>query len=273
MPMTTRFENAPLIEVVAELRWNTSQDSLFQQAMPGIAMQLPEDMNVSAEKFFARFSALADEHGFRNTERLFPYGTPLVPGQAALRFRRKAGQPPLMQVGSGVFTANGLPPTYTHWGDFVPILQQGVESLLRSRDDAEKGNSFTSTVRYIDAFSDEFWLGSDPGRFITDVLGFALSVPSTVLDKLHTDRPLSVGHQLNLPMGDGSNLTISVGEGVANNNPAVILEVVVQKSDVPPEIEAIMSQFWSSHNLIRELFLEMTAKVRGIMQPVEVDAE
>lgn len=269
--MTTRFENPPVLEVIAEFRWNTAQDALFQQVFPGVPIQMPDDMGISTERFMERFGRRADDAGFRSSERLFPQGTPLMPGQAAMRYRRRAGEPPLMQAGTGLVTVNGLPPTYSHWGDFAPTVRIGVEAMLECRDDTEKELPVTSTLRYVNAFRGEFLEGSDPGRFISDVLGFKLNLPDRLQGQLHAARPISLAQQLNVPLADESNLIISVGEGLAENQQAVILELVSQKADLLPDTDAIMDTLWSGHTQLRELFTEMTRPIAQLMRPVEVD--
>jgi uncharacterized protein (TIGR04255 family) len=262
--------NAPLIEVIAELRWRTGQEGLLQQAGIRVPIQIPDAMVDANEQFFSRFAVKLDDEGFRSSERLVPYGAPSMPGQPAVRFRRKAGVPPLLQVGNGVFTANGLPPTYTHWGDFRPVLRMGVETLLEMRDVSEQGSPFTLMVRYIDAFKSAFWEGSDPGRFVDEVLGFGSTLPETLQEKLDRSRPKSASHNLSLPLAGGSTIIINVGEGTAEGQQAVILDVVTQTENVVPHSDEIMSAFESNHRVIRDLFESVTWSVRHIMKPVEI---
>jgi uncharacterized protein (TIGR04255 family) len=272
MPAVTRFLNAPLIEVIAELRWGTGQDGLFQQAGIGFPIQIPDAVAVANDQFYARFAEKLDDEGFRNSERLVPYGAPTMPGQPAVRFRRKAGQPPLLQVGNGVFTANGLPPTYTHWGDFRPVLRMGVETLLSTREASETG-PFTLMVRYIDAFKSGFWEDGDAGRFVDEVLGFGSTLPGGLQEQLDTTRPKSASHSLSLPLSDGSTIVINVGEGNAEGQPAVVLDVVTRTEDVVPDVGAIMDAFETNHRTIRDLFTSVTEKVRHLMEPVEIQEQ
>lgn len=269
--MSVTYEHAPLIELIAELKWNTAQGALFDQAVPGIPIQISEDMLSSSEVFFGKFAKQVEGLGFRNSERLFPIGQGGPPGQAAVRYRKSAGDPPLMQIGTGVFTANGLPPTYTHWDDFSPLLQDGVDALLKSRDDSENALPFTSlSLRYIDAFGPEYWENSSPAVFIAKTLGFGNRIPSSLGQKVDKTRVASAAHQLNIPLTGGSTMVINVGEGVANGSPAVILDVTVFSQRAKSETADVMKLFNEAHSLIGDMFLQMTRDVRHIMKPVSV---
>lgn len=272
MPTVTRFENAPLLEVIAELRWRTAQDALTQQLAPGLQIQFPDAVNASSEESFRRFAERMDDCGFRSSERIIPYGAFAPPGVAVERFRRRAGSAPLLQIGAGVFTANGLPPTYTHWGDFRPVLRMGVQALLDTRADAEKRIPFELTVRYLDGFTPDYWEGSDPGRFIDGVLGFGSSLPDSLRQHLHATRPKSASHQLNLPLRDDSSLIINVGEGnVASKGEVVLLDVSAKTANVVADLDAVMESFERNHRIIREMFFAVTEPVATLMRPTEIE--
>ena len=269
--MNMRFENAPLVEVIAEVRWSTQADTLFGSMPPGFPIQISGDVKASTEQFLQRFAVEMDDLEFRNSERLFPQDAPLFPNTPAIRYRRRAGEPPLIQIGNGIFTANGMPPTYSHWGGFKPTLSSGVEALLRSRDASERTQPFTSvTVRYIDAFPEEFWGGKTADSFISAVLGFTLNIPSGLDEHRDKERPISMNQQFRVPLVDGGLINVYVGDGVSNNVPAVVLEVAVEFLDVEPTVEAAMERFEHAHKLINEMFVAMTSDIRHLMVPAEV---
>lgn len=269
--MNTRFENAPLVEVVAEVRWSTQVDTLFGSMPPGFPIQISGDVGASTEQFLQRFAVEMDDLGFRNSERLFPQDSPLFPNTPAVRYRRRAGEPPLIQIGNGIFTANGMPPTYSHWGAFRPTLSDGVKALLQSRDASERTQPFTSvTVRYIDAFTERFWGGKTADRFISEVLGFTLNIPGGLDEHRDKERPISMNQQFRVPLVDGGLMTVLVGDGAANNLPAVVLEVSVEFLNVEPTVESAMERFEHAHKLINDMFVAMTSDIRHLMAPAKV---
>lgn len=268
--MNTRFENAPLVEVVAEVRWSTQVDTLFGSMPPGVPIQISGDVGASTEQFLQRFAVEMDDLGFRNSERMYPPDAPLFPNTPAVRYRRRAGEPPLIQIGNGIFTANGLPPTYSHWGAFRPTLNAGVEALLRSRDESERTQPFTSvTVRYIDAFDAQFWGARTSDGFISEVLGFALNIPGELDEHRDKSRAISMNQQFRVPLVDGGLMSVLVGDGTSNNLPAVVLEVAVEFLNVDPSVEAAMERFEHAHKLINDMFLALTSDIRHLMVPVE----
>jgi uncharacterized protein (TIGR04255 family) len=266
--MSGHYENPPLIELIAELQWSPPTAQFLSQVMPGVPIQLPVEMAVAAEQFYNAFAIKVDELGFRNSERLVPSGASF-PGQVAIRYRKSAGAPPLIQVGVGVFTMNGLPPTYTHWGEFSPMLKDGLAALLDARS-AEMGDDpFASlSLRYINAFGAEYWAESSPEAFITDVLGFNFEIPRALTDRRKAAAPISPSLQLRIPMNDGSTVALVVAEGQAGETPAVIVDTTVLSADVPGDLDSLVSRFESAHSVVSELFESMTADVADIMRPI-----
>jgi len=270
--MNMRFENAPLVELIAEVHWSTQADTLFGSMPPGFPVQIGGDMRASTEQFFTRFAIEMDDLGFRNSERLLPQDSPVFPNTPAIRFRRRAGEPPLIQVGSGVFTANGLPPTYSHWGDFRRPLSDGLGALLRSRDESEKSQPFASvSVRYIDAFDERYWRGLTADQFISDVLGFPLNIPAGIGQHRDESRPLSMSQQYRVPLLEGGLMSVGIGDGFSNGVPAVVLEVTVEFQDVEPDLDVTMKRLEHAHTLINDMFHAATSKIHDLMKPVEVD--
>src|SRR5215471_16972408 len=161
--MPERYRNPPLVELIGELRWGSS----------GSSFPLPPG---SHEEFFMRFGSRAGAVGYERVERLVPPGFPAPPFQAVYRFRKKAPETgtTLYQVGAGVFTANITPP-YESWQEFRPVVEEGVDILLETRNPSEKDTPFTSaSLRYIDAFGYQLTEGRSTAAFLRDVLGFAV---------------------------------------------------------------------------------------------------
>jgi hypothetical protein len=78
--MSVTFKNAPLVEMIAELRWGETAQPV-QQGLP-IVMQ---GMTPEVDQFFMRLSGEVYQHGFRRAERLVPPGFPIFPFQPVFR--------------------------------------------------------------------------------------------------------------------------------------------------------------------------------------------
>ena len=112
------YENAPLIEVIVELRWGL----VSLASMPGAAVD-PVFPRASG-----RFNEAASKIGFSHVERLIPPEVPLevVAYQPVFRLRREANKWPLFQIGPGLLSCNVVMP-YAGWGAFRRIVESGLQ--------------------------------------------------------------------------------------------------------------------------------------------------
>src|SRR5579863_2360328 len=128
----TIFRQPPLVEIVAEVRWDIT-------GLPGVPAQfaggpIPVPDSSALEIHFMNFASKAAAKGFGLVERVVPTGFPLLAHQVTLRYRNVAEVEgvPLFQLGPGVFTAN-LSPPYKSWEAFRPFIDLGLGLLLESR--------------------------------------------------------------------------------------------------------------------------------------------
>lgn len=225
-------------------------------------MSFSSEDSLPLEGFIERFAEQVDELGFRHSERILPPGMVASPGQTVIRFRRQVNQAPLFQIGDGVFTANGLPPTYTDWSDFAPLIEEGTKAILQSRPPEEEDGPFTSlSLRYLDAFDASFWKGELPAAFISDVLGFKVSTPESVASMLIPSNPMAIATQLRIPLNNGGTLSLQVGEGNANNRPVVMVDMVVQFDNVA--ISDVHDTFDEAHRVASMVFDDMVAELHN----------
>ncbi|RYH28896.1 MAG: TIGR04255 family protein, partial [Alcaligenaceae bacterium] len=176
--MSLTFDVAPLVEIIAEVRW--SDPTAFM--VPGPLMGLSQPSNATDE-FFMRFGGRAYGSGFQRAERLVPPGFPVPIGQVVYRYRPpedfhdEMARSALWQVGPGVFTANAVPP-YRSWVEFSPLVRAGLEVLFETRP-ADVRNSPVSSVslRYVDAFNHDLIGDSTFEKFLAEKLGFQVLLP------------------------------------------------------------------------------------------------
>ena len=275
MPVT--FKNAPLVELIAELRWNPTAQGAQLLEHPSIAAPTFISMNTTPfEEFFMRFGANVHQQGFQRAERVSPAGFPVVAFQPVFRFR----QPPennaavLYQVGAGLFSANAVPP-YRTWNDFVPVVERGVAALLASRGEEEKNTPFISTsVRYIDAFRAAITQGQEVAAFIEKSLGISISLPEALTKNIADGRQHKPFLQLQLPMPNDMSMNLGIGEGLANKEPAIIMDTtVVTTMQVAATVNDVMCVMHAAHDAIHRVFFELTASIQHLMQPAEEKSE
>jgi uncharacterized protein (TIGR04255 family) len=265
--MPESFKNAPLVELVAELRWGPQMALVPAGANPVFAL-----MPGQHEDFFNRFSSSVAEVGYERAERILPPGFPAMQGQATLRYRKRAPEDgtSLYQIGNGVFTANITPP-YHSLKAFRPIVEQGVECLLKTRNEAERQSSFVPLLlRYLDAFSPKFTQGRSPTKFVEEVLGFSINLPEPVRVEMVPEGEARATLQLALPLRNGKQMNLSLSEGAVSGERAIIMDIVViTEAAIDANTASVMAAFDASHEVIHRMFVGLTQKLVHIMEPTE----
>jgi uncharacterized protein (TIGR04255 family) len=264
--MDERYRHPPLVELIAELRWGSPIPSRQPPFL------LPTG---SHEEFFMRFGSKAGVLGYERVERLVPPGfPPVVPFQPIYRFRKKESEQgtTLYQVGAGMFSANITPP-YQSWQEFKPVVEEGVNILLETRNSAEKELSFTSAnLRYINAFGSKFTEGRPTATFMRDVLGFAINPPAAVRDEIAPNAEARPSLQLLIPLKSGQQMSLRLAEGLVAGEEAVVMDITVSsETPIPATIADAMARFEAAHEVVHRIFMGTTKKLFHIMEPIEGD--
>lgn len=257
-------ENAPLVELIAELRWDVAPSQVMQLGV-GSGSTFISASTSAIESFFMRMGAAAQRLSHTETERLIPGGLPIVQHQPVYRFKRSEDDQPrtLYQVGPGMFSANAVPP-YESWASFEPVVRAGVDALLNNRIPEERETPFSAiSLRYIDAFGSYHREGKDVGRFIAEVLGLSLSIPAALSQHLHPDSVIKPIIQLQIPMRDGFVMSVGVGEGTVSSQAAIILDTTVATTlPVPARLDTVMEMYGVAHDAIDSSF-------SGLVEPID----
>ncbi|NUA26141.1 TIGR04255 family protein [Cupriavidus basilensis] len=275
--MATTFANAPLVELIAELRWNDGTVVPFAQGVnpagvgnggPGIRIQFGGPDN---EAFFMRFGGELYKNGFQASERLVPPNFPIVGGQPVYRFKasNETGvSPVLYQIGAGMFSVNAVPP-YKTWAEFRPNVEQGIRSLLAARASDQQAEPFsTLSLRYIDAFRPPLTRDLEVGAFIEKVLGIDIKLPDALTKKLAEGQHIKPLLQLNIPM-DGLMMAFTVAEGAVNGEPAILMDTTVSSNTpIVADYNEVMGVFQRAHEVIHDVFMSLTRSLFDDMGPV-----
>lgn len=264
--MNAARENTPLVELVAEARWLPNG---LPEGVAGVAgvplMQGPDNRT---DEFFMRFGAAVAGSGYSSVERLFSPVQVLY--QPVFRFKKPAdaNDSSLYQVGPGLFTANALPP-YESWEKFGPVVRDGVRALLASRPRGEEAKDFLSaSLRYIDAFRDDHTGGRDIHSFMQEVMGIEVNVPDSVTKNLAPGAKLVPVLQLQVPMRDGLEMSLSIGQGMWNGSVSIMMDTSVSTTlPIQASEGALMAAFDSGHASIRETFFGLMGKIMHVMPP------
>jgi uncharacterized protein (TIGR04255 family) len=234
------------------------------QQMPAVFLG-----GVQIENFLHRFGSEVYKRGFQLTERLAPSGLPLVQNQVISRFRSNDPQltTVLYQVGLGIFSANATPP-YRSWDDFAPRVEDGIAVLLQVRDSEEQATAFKPvTLRYINAFGPELTGGREAGAFLAEVLKIQLNLPEVITEDTSPGASVSPFIRVTVPKANGV-LHVNAGGGVANGVPAIIFDTTFSSTDATaPTTSALMGALHSAHQLLHDMFMQLTEPIRELMQP------
>lgn len=269
--MPISYDNPPLIELVVELRWGTAAF-----IVPGAAPVTVTGAAITpqnTEHLFMHFGAVASAEGYGRFERVIPPGFPLAPFQVAYRYRPTAPEDnaTLYQMGNGVFSCNALPP-YKSWDQFKPVIERGVRirNEAFNRMNIEPPPFSSGIVRYIDAFQGPLLGNRSTRAFLTDVLGFKLTVPP-IVDKVCTDLQQIIPQlQLTLPVAPGQ-LQIALSEGQLSNQRAVVVDTsVTMNRQLSTQPSSTVIELTEARNVIHEIFMQIAKPLHDHMNPIEV---
>jgi uncharacterized protein (TIGR04255 family) len=229
-------------------------------------------MLASSMNFSCGLGGAIYQQGFDRAERLIPTGFPLTLFHPVYRYRKstEADASVLFQGGPGIFSANAIPP-YRSWDTFSPVVQAGIEALLKAREETEKMLPFTSvSLRYIDAFKPELTEGRDIVAFIRDVLGITVALPQALTKHMQTGTSAKPTLQFAVPLSNGMFMNINIGEGLVHNEAVIIMDTTIATTtEVPSDRGALMTALNSARTIIHEMFFDITKPIEKLMQPTD----
>lgn len=267
--MSITFAKAPLIEIIVELRWVPPQIAL-QPQQQGIPLVIPTLGSSKLDEFFMRLGGRLHQQGFQAVERLLPPGFSVL-HQPTYRYRKTAdplSSPVLCQAGDGLFSIHGLPP-YHSWESFYPVVENGIGALLEARDPSQKNLPFVSvSLRYIDAFSPELRGGRSASEFMSDVLGFSISLPASLRHIVKNGTQPQYALQTGILTSDDARLSLNLSEATVKGVQAVLMDTTCTHSEgIAPDSDAILKVLQSSYEMIHKIFLDLTSPIEKLMEP------
>lgn len=274
--MTITFKKPPLAEIVAELRWdsgaNPSPNGESNTSAP--VRDLTSLLFAKgSDELFMSLGGKIHSAGFTRSERVVPAGFPPIAGQVVWRYRKGDNSPELLQVGNGVFSANCTPP-YSSWDEFSATVELGISAIVAARAELGDKSPFTQvSLRYIDAFSEELIGGKSYPAFVSDVLGFNVGLPPVIEEVAAPTGTTQVAFQVSVQLKDNMLMTVSVGAGIVQNLPALLMDTTVSSTQpIELDVSTAMQALNSAHGIIRKTFYSLTEKIQDRMQPTDKGA-
>lgn len=262
--MKERFENPPLVELIAEVRWDV--DAGLAPGAP--FFQGPNSQ--TSEELLNRLLAELAQAGYGVSERLIPPGFPLMNQAPAVRYKKSGRQASaldetastLFQAGAGLFTINAVPP-YKSWDQFRPVVALGLQALLNSAP--PKRGGFSLKLRYIDAFKSELTQGRSHRDFLQDIMGIQVTIPKA-LEAFSADGSIVIPMlQTVIPLKFGT-LQIQFAEGQLQGEDVFLMENIVSiQGEHEDRLEAMLSALDEARLVVHQSFIELTRPIHDQM--------
>lgn len=268
--MSITYKKAPLVELIAEIRWSSPNTIAPDSQQPRLQFSLPHP---SEELFYQNYGTVLSSLGYGRVERIIPPGVPTPMNTVACRFRPydPEQQSPLFQVGRGIFTANALPPEYQSWQTFSPVVRMGLDMVFHASKSSGLPLPQISEVliRYVDIFSGELMGGNEINDFVADTLGFKLSLPDGITSITKPGTTVQQVIQLQQQIDIGL-LSITVGPARKEGEAGLMLDasILVQR-EIGNDIDAAISALTEARGVIHVLFRKLTEPLHKLMEPVE----
>lgn len=250
------YKNAPLVEVIAEIKWRLIPISTVPNG--GVDQHF--------EALESKLLPHLIELGYNNVQRLTPPEIPLemLAHTAIYRCRTAKDKWPLIQFGPGVVSANVVPP-YEGWDSFWPVVQQAIGSVFsESIHGSNKPKIESIVIRYIDAFTSKHGADS-PQQFMADHLSLAVGIPKHVIDSLGTGvvgSDVGVHQSFEVSKPEGATCLVRCNSGAVNQTPSVILDT---------QIRSQPGASWSSESDVAEWVREAKGSLKEIFEAMISD--
>ncbi|KAB2881497.1 TIGR04255 family protein [bacterium] len=232
----SKLPNAPLIEVVFELRWKISDKKDLERYQ-----YLHGDL----------FALVKGNYKYR--EALFPAEVPIevYANNPAYRFRVEKDSYPLIQVGPGVITVNTIDEKY-NWDEYESRVMDVISKFMQVHP-LDLDQTVTLTLQYFDFLQFDF-KKNEVFQFLKDNLNISIQ----------QDFYKNVLHSTNLNVGlsyETSNgaLTLSFNRG--NNKDGqdgIVIRTSLVGKPIKPEKNQIKKWLAESHEFCSQLFKDMT---------------
>ena len=238
----SKLPNAPLQEVIFELRWKLDYD-------PESQSQVDKEIQFA----FSNFSALSVGK-LKHRVILKPSFVPdsLFVNRPLYQFWATENKYPVFQLGPGVFTINETEKNY-EWKYFRSLILEGIEWLIKSY--SNKLQFSLAELRYINAIEATDDNQKDLSKFIADNL--KIEIINHVINAKLSDLQL---HQ-RFKIDNENNLSLLVTNGLKNINQskAIILQTSYNKTS-NISLENLTAWIDVAHKTCSSLFKQMISK-------------
>jgi len=230
-----RLLNAPLLEVIFELRWGVeSQEELNK------CQYLHGDLYAKIRKKYP------------HRELLVPAIVPIEAyrHQPAHRFRAVQNDYPLVQVGPGILTVNTIENKY-EWKEYKQWILEAVDNLIEVYS-FNTNIPLSLSLRYFDFLPFNF-REQDVYKFLSEYLH------TIVQQKFYNNSslPLSTNINFNYETEIGEFL-VNISKGSNRGKEGLVLQFNMSNKDINPDALQIQKWLDNAHQICSNTFKSMT---------------
>ena len=231
----SKLKNAPLLEVIFELRWNMS-DRTHWEKYPYLHGDL--------------YSQLKDKYPKR--ELLFPAEIPqeALINKAVYRFRSKEDYP-LFQIGPGLLTLNTTD-DYYEWEDYYSHIRELSKEFFELYN-FSSGEKITPSLNYYD-FLEFDWDEQDVLNYLSNNLNIKIAQEFHNFSVDPNTFNLGIGYKTQL---GNFNLRIDAGMNKRQKK-GLILQFQLNGLPKDPNMDSLTSWLNEGHKMCSNLFKETT---------------
>jgi len=233
----SRLPNAPLVEVLIELRWK---------------IKSKEDLTKVQFLYGDIYAELKNKYPHRET--IIPVEIPieLTINQPAYRFRVEKDKYPLYQVGPGVFTVNTIHEIYD-WETFYAQCDELIEKFLGVYS-FKKDELINPTIQYLDFFPINF-----NQENVIDFVNkrFKVKLEQSFIQNPGLPTDINLAFSFNSKPG---NLLVFFQKGRnSKGQEGILLQTKVTGNGILGEKDLILEWLDNAHNMCSESFKKLTA--------------
>ena len=235
----SKLPNAPLLEVIFELRWQikNKSDLLKYQYLHG-------DL----------YSKVKNKYPYR--ESLVPPEVPIdvLINNPVHRFRFNKNDYPLIQVGPGLLTLNTVDSKY-HWEEFFDWSSQLVKYFLEVFPFNDE--LFSPSLLYLDFFKFDF-KNENVHDFISRYL--SIDLKQRFLKSENNPNSIDLGFYYEIDLG---NLSVTLKKGQnEKKEEGIVMQTMLHSKSRSAIQEDILSWLMDAHNFSSKVFKEITKSDR-----------
>jgi uncharacterized protein (TIGR04255 family) len=231
----SKLPNAPLIEIVLELRWKITNKV---------------DLSKIQYLYGDIYNELKHKHPYR--ENIQPPEIPIevLLNQPVHRFRTAQNDYPLFQVGPGIITLNTIDSKY-FWESFYNDSSELVNTFLNVFP-IKNGEKLTPSILFLDFFPFNF-KENDVYKFISDK--FNVKFEQSFIKNVSNPKDVNLGFYYEISLGD---LSVVFHKGNSNHKEGIVLQTRINGAAISPDLDNIKLWIGQAHDTCSDLFKKLT---------------